>query len=286
MRSTSARSVGRMCRITSASGACDSRSARASTNTSACGRSSPARHREPASQRHTASESISSSSARTAEGEYAGVGGRTGGRGAGAEIATQTAIFTEGGCERIIRYAFDLAATRPRRKVTSVTKSNAQQYGMTLWDDVFHAVAADYPDVETEQWLVDAMAARFVLRPETLDVVVARTCSAISFRTLAARSPAASASPPAPTSIRSAASRACSNRSMVPRRISPGRASPIPIGQIGSAALMLDHLGLPDEARRIVAAIEHTTANGPTTPDLGGSARTTEVGDAIANALN
>ncbi len=106
------------------------------------------------------------------EGEYAGVGGRTG-AGRGSEIATQTAVFTEVGCERIIRYAFDLAMTRPRRKVTSVTKSNAQQYGMTLWDDVFKRVAAEYPDVTTESWLVDAMAARFVLRPETLDVVVA-----------------------------------------------------------------------------------------------------------------
>ena len=88
------------------------------------------------------------------------------------EIAIQAGLFTEEGCERIIRFAFDLALRR-RRKVTSVTKSNAQQYGMTLWDEVFASVAGDYPGVETEQWLVDAMAARFVLRPETLDVVVA-----------------------------------------------------------------------------------------------------------------
>src|SRR5215211_6743271 len=106
------------------------------------------------------------------EGEYAGVGGRTG-AGRGSEIAQQTAVFTEVGCERIIRYAFELALTRPRRKVTSVTKSNAQQYGMTLWDEVFARIAAQYPNVETEQWLVDAMAARFVLKPQTLDVVVA-----------------------------------------------------------------------------------------------------------------
>ena len=118
----------------------------------------------------------------------------------GQEIAIQTAVFTAEGCERIIRYAFDLALTRKRKKVTSVTKSNAQQYGMVLWDEVFRRVAPDYPDVETEQWLVDAMAARFVLRPETLDVVVARTCSATSCPTSAARSPAAWASPPAPTS--------------------------------------------------------------------------------------
>ncbi|MFM8594390.1 MAG: isocitrate/isopropylmalate family dehydrogenase, partial [Chloroflexota bacterium] len=108
------------------------------------------------------------------EGEYAGLGGRNlGGRGPGNEVAVQSALFTEKGCERIIRYAFDLAMSRPRHKVTSVTKSNAQQYGMTLWDETFARVAREYPDVETEQWLVDAMAARFVLRPETLDVVVA-----------------------------------------------------------------------------------------------------------------
>ncbi|HYH28919.1 MAG TPA: isocitrate/isopropylmalate family dehydrogenase, partial [Pseudonocardia sp.] len=107
------------------------------------------------------------------EGEYAGFGGRNlAGRGPGNEVALQTALFTEKGCERIMRFAFDLARTRPRKKVSSVTKSNAQQYGMVLWDDTFRRVAAEYPDVETEQWLVDAMAARFVLRPETLEVVV------------------------------------------------------------------------------------------------------------------
>src|ERR1700704_2737340 len=108
------------------------------------------------------------------EGEYAGIGGRNlAARGHGKAIAIQAGLFTEEGCERIMRFAFDLALTRRRRKVTSVTKSNAQQYGMTLWDEDFARVASDYPGVETEQWLVDAMAARFVLRPETLEVVVA-----------------------------------------------------------------------------------------------------------------
>src|SRR5690242_18562460 len=107
------------------------------------------------------------------EGEYAGIGGRNlAPRGRDREVATQTALFTAQGCERIMRYAFELARSRKRRKVTSVTKSNAQQYGMVLWDETFDRVRADYPDVETEQWLVDAMAARFVLRPETLEVVV------------------------------------------------------------------------------------------------------------------
>ncbi|HLN13361.1 MAG TPA: isocitrate/isopropylmalate family dehydrogenase, partial [bacterium] len=108
------------------------------------------------------------------EGEYAGLGGRNlHGRGPGKEVAIQSSLFTEEGCERIMRFAFELARGRARKKVTSVTKSNAQQYGMVLWDEVFRRVARDYPDVETDQGLVDAMAARFVLRPDTLEVVVA-----------------------------------------------------------------------------------------------------------------
>src|SRR5437763_13569522 len=113
------------------------------------------------------------------EGEYAGLGGRNlGGRGPGGEVAVQSSLFTEIGCERIIRFAFDLARSRPRRRLSSVTKSNAQQYGMVLWDEVFHRVAADYPDVIADSVLVDAMAARFVLRPESLDVVVASNLNA------------------------------------------------------------------------------------------------------------
>jgi tartrate dehydrogenase/decarboxylase/D-malate dehydrogenase len=218
------------------------------------------------------------------EGEYAGVGGRTG-AGRGAEIATQTAVFTEVGCERIIRYAFDLARTRPKAKVTSVTKSNAQQYGMTLWDDVFHRVAGDYADVRTEQWLVDAMAARFVLKPETLDVVVGSNLFGDILSDLG--------------SALAGSLGIAASANIDPERRKPSMFEPVhgsapdiagqgianPIGQIWSAALMLDHLGLPDEASRIVKAIEQTTAAGQTTADLGGNLRTTEVGDAIVAAL-
>ena len=113
------------------------------------------------------------------EGEYAGLGGRNlAGRGPGNEVAVQSSLFTEKGCERIIRFAFDLARTRTVQKVSSVTKSNAQQYGMVLWDEVFARVAADYPDVQTESVLVDAMSAKFVLRPEDLSVVVASNLNA------------------------------------------------------------------------------------------------------------
>ena len=93
-------------------------------------------------------------------------------------MALQTALFTDKGCERIIRFAFDLARTRTVKKVSSVTKSNAQQYGMVLWDEVFARVAVDYPDVESESVLVDAMSAKFVLRPEDLSVVVASNLNA------------------------------------------------------------------------------------------------------------
>src|SRR3954471_3909308 len=113
------------------------------------------------------------------EGEYAGLGGRNlSARGPGNEVALQTSLFTEKGCERIMRFAFELARTRTVKKVSSVTKSNAQQYGMVLWDEVFNRVALDYPDVQTESVLVDAMSAKFVLHPEDLSVVVASNLNA------------------------------------------------------------------------------------------------------------
>jgi tartrate dehydrogenase/decarboxylase/D-malate dehydrogenase len=218
------------------------------------------------------------------EGEYAGVGGRTG-AGRGAEIATQTAVFTEVGCERIIRYAFDLGMTRPRRKVTSVTKSNAQQYGMTLWDDVFSRVAQDYPAIESEQWLVDAMAARFVLKPESLDVVVGSNLFGDILSDLG--------------SALAGSLGIAASANIDPERRKPSMFEPVhgsapdiagkgianPIGQVWSAALMLDHLGLPTEADRIVRAIESTTRTGQTTPDLGGRLNTSEAGTAIVRAL-
>ncbi len=105
------------------------------------------------------------------EGEYSGVGGRVH-VGTPHEIAIQTSVFTRYAIERLIRFGFDLARRRPRRKVTSVTKSNAQQYSFVFWDEIFAEIAAQYPDVQTEKWHVDAMAARFVTHPETLDVVV------------------------------------------------------------------------------------------------------------------
>lgn len=220
------------------------------------------------------------------EGEYAGIGGRNlTGRGRGKEVAIQAGLFTEEGCERVIRYAFNLALTRKRKKVTSVTKSNAQQYGMVLWDEVFRRVSLEFPGVETEQWLVDAMAARFVLRPETLEVVVASNLFADILSDLGSALAG---------SLGIAASANLDPERRYPSMFEPvhgsapdiaGKGIANPIAAVWSAALMLEHLGLPGEAATIMAAIEAVTATGQLTPDLGGTCTTREVGDAILAAL-
>ncbi|MBO0805245.1 MAG: tartrate dehydrogenase [Nocardiopsaceae bacterium] len=220
------------------------------------------------------------------EGEYVGAGGRNlSGRGPGSEVAVQTALFTERGCERIMRFAFDLARTRPHKKVSSVTKSNAQQFGMVLWDEAFARVAADYPDVESESVLVDAMAARFVLRPEDLSVVVASNLHADILSDLGSALAG---------SLGVAASANLNPGRGFPSMFEPvhgsapdiaGRGVANPVGAIGSAALMLDHLGLPAPARQVRAAIDATTARGLLTPDLGGTATTDQVVAAVTAAL-
>ncbi|MFD4977243.1 tartrate dehydrogenase [Streptomyces sp. NPDC058424] len=221
------------------------------------------------------------------EGEYAGLGGRNlGGRGPGGEVAVQSALFTEVGCERIMRFAFDLARTRAHRKVSAVTKSNAQQYGMVLWDDVFKRVAADYPDVETESVLVDAMSAKFVLKPEDLSVVVASNLNADILSDLG--------------SALAGSLGLAASANLNPERRFPGMFEPVhgsapdiagqglanPIGAVGSAALMLEHLGLPDQAARLHKAIEATTSAGILTRDVGGTASTEDVTKALIDALN
>lgn len=220
------------------------------------------------------------------EGEYAGLGGRNlAGRGPGNEVALQTALFTEKGCERIMRFAFDLARGRERKKVSSVTKSNAQQYGMVLWDEVFERVAADYPDVETESVLVDAMSAKFVLHPEDLSVVVASNLNADILSDLGSALAG---------SLGLAASANLNPDRRFPSMFEPvhgsapdiaGQGLANPIGAIGSAALMLEHFGLTDEVTRVREAIEATTASGLLTPDVGGTAKTDEIVEAILTHL-
>src|ERR1700742_1449700 len=209
------------------------------------------------------------------EGEYAGLGGRNlSARGPGNEVALQTALFTDKGCERIMRFAFDLARTRTVKKVSSVTKSNAQQYGMVLWDEVFKRVALDYPDVESESVLVDAMSAKFVLHPEDLSVVVASNLNADILSDLGSALAG---------SLGIAASANLNPEHRFPSMFEPvhapapdlaGKGSASPVAAIWSAGLMLDHLGLPAESAAIMSAIESVTAAGLLTPDLGGTCTT------------
>lgn len=221
------------------------------------------------------------------EGEYAGIGGRNlSGRGPGNEVALQTALFTEKGCERIIRFAFDLARTRTVKKVSSVTKSNAQQYGMVLWDEVFNRVALDYPDVRTESVLVDAMSAKFILNPEDLSVVVASNLNADILSDLGSALAG---------SLGLAASANLNPERRFPSMFEPvhgtapdiaGKGISNPIGAIASAALMLDHFGLHEEGRQVEAAIEAATASGNLTRDIGGTSSTDTVTAAIIEALS
>ena len=220
------------------------------------------------------------------EGEYAGFGGRNlSGRGPGNEVALQTALFTEKGCERVMRYSFDLARTRKVKKVSSVTKSNAQQYGMVLWDEVFARVARDYPDVETESVLVDAMSAKFVLHPEDLSVVVASNLNADILSDLGSALAG---------SLGLAASANINPERRFPSMFEPvhgsapdiaGQGISNPVGTISSGALMLRHFGLDAEADRLEDVIAKVTGADMKTRDIGGTATTDEVTDAIISAL-
>jgi tartrate dehydrogenase/decarboxylase/D-malate dehydrogenase len=221
------------------------------------------------------------------EGEYAGIGGRNlAGRGRGKEVAIQAGLFTEEGCERIMRFAFELARRRKRQKVTSVTKSNAQGHAMTLWDEVFARVKQDYPEAETEQWLVDAMAARFVLRPETLEVVVASNLFADILSDLGSALAG---------SLGIAASANLNPERRYPSMFEPvhgsapdiaGQGIANPLGAIWAGALMLEHLGQPAAGAAVLDAMARVLAAGePRTRDLGGTAGTKEVAAAVAGAI-
>ncbi|MSP14620.1 MAG: tartrate dehydrogenase [Chloroflexi bacterium] len=219
------------------------------------------------------------------EGEYAGAGGRAH-RGLPIEVAVETSIFSRVGVERIIRYAFKLARSRPRKRLANVTKSNAQQHTLTFWDEIFAEVGKEYPDITTERVLVDAMAARFVLKPESLDVVVASNLFADILTDLGGAICGSLGLAP--------------SANLNPERHYPSMFEPVhgsapdifgqgianPIGMIWSGALMLDFLGETRAANLIVAAISAVTGEGRLLPpDLGGSASTQQLGDAIAARL-
>jgi tartrate dehydrogenase/decarboxylase/D-malate dehydrogenase len=219
------------------------------------------------------------------EGEYAGLGGRLH-RGTPHEVAEQTGLFTRRGIERILRFGFETARARPRRLLASATKSNALQHSMVLWDEVAERMRADYPDVEFRKYHVDALAARMVTHPQSLDVIVASNLFGDIITDLgAAISGSLGIAPGA---------------NINPERTYPSMFEPIhgsapdiagrgianPIGAIWAGALMLDHLGHRDLHDRIVAAIERVVAAGAhRTPDLGGAGTTAEMTKAVAAAL-
>ena len=219
------------------------------------------------------------------EGEYAGLGGRLH-RGTPHEVAEQTGLFTRRGIERVVRYACELAMSRPRRLLASATKSNALQHSMVLWDEVVDGVARDFPALTIRRYHVDALAARMVTHPQTLDVMVASNLFGDILTDLgAAVSGSLGVAPGA---------------NLNPSREYPSMFEPIhgsapdiagrgianPIGAIWAAALMLDHLGEPEAGREMVAAIERVLAEGRVrTPDLGGTATTADMTAAITAAL-
>ena len=218
------------------------------------------------------------------EGEYAPIGGRLY-DGFPDEIAVQTAVFTRRGCERIMRAAFE-GARRRRRKVTSVTKSNAQIYGMVLWDEVFKSVALDYPDVATDSLLVDAAAMDFVRRPESFDVVVASNLFGDILTDLSAI---------VTGSVGLAASGNINPERRYPSMFEPvhgsapdiaGKGIANPLAAILSAGMLLDHLGLRESAAAVHRAVASVLKTGhPRTPDLGGTGTTVTVADAVIAAL-
>ena len=215
------------------------------------------------------------------EGEYSGVGGRVH-QGHPIEAATDVSIMTRVGVERILRHAFRLAQSRPRKLLTVVTKSNAQRHAMVMWDQIAAEVAREFPDVTWDKELVDAATARMVNRPRSLDTLVATNLHADILSDLAAA--LAGSLGIAPTG------------NIDPERRYPSMFEPIhgsafdimgqglanPIGTFWSVVMMLEHLGEPEAARRVMQAIEQVTADASLhTRDLGGSATTGEVTRAV-----
>ena len=219
------------------------------------------------------------------EGEYAGIGGRVH-QGHPTEVATDVSILTRTGVERIMRYAFGLAQSRPRKLLTVVTKSNAQRHAMVMWDEIAEQISHEFPEVRWDKELVDAATARMVNLPESLDTMVATNLHADILSDLAAALGGSLGI--APTG------------NIDPERRYPSMFEPIhgsafdimgkglanPIGTFWSCVMMLEHLGEPLAAGRIMQAIEHVTGNPALhTRDLGGQATTAQVTEAVCKAL-
>jgi tartrate dehydrogenase/decarboxylase/D-malate dehydrogenase len=219
------------------------------------------------------------------EGEYAGQGGRSH-KGHPEEVATEVSIFTRAGVKRIMRFAFALAQSRPRKLLTVVTKSNAQRHGMVLWDEIAAEVAAEFPDVRSDKMLVDAMTMRMTLRPQTLDTIVATNLHADILSDLAAA--LAGSLGIAPTAN-------LNPEGKFPSMFEPihgsafdivGKGIANPIGTFWTGAMLLGHLGEAGAAARLMRAVERVTADKVLhTPDLGGRATTRQVTEAVLAAL-
>ena len=219
------------------------------------------------------------------EGEYVGAGGRLH-RGLPNELALETAVFSRLSTERVMRYAFQLSHKR-RKNLINATKSNAQQHTMTFWDEIFEQLASEYPDVKTERVLIDALAARFVLSPESLDVIVASNLFGDILTDLGAAicgsmgiAPSANINPE-----RKYPSMFEPVHGSAPEIVGKGIANPI--AMIWCAALMLDFIGEKEAAALIESAIHGVTKNQKIlTPDLGGDSTTQQVTDAIIDNLS
>jgi len=218
------------------------------------------------------------------EGEYSGMGGRAH-RGLPEEVGTEVAIFTRAGVSRIMRFAFQLAQSRPRKLLTVVTKSNAQRHGMVMWDEIAAEVSKDFPDVTSDKMLVDAMTVRMILKPRSLDTIVATNLHADILSDLAGA--LAGSLGIAPTA------------NIDPERRFPSMFEPIhgsafdiagkgianPVATFWTAAQMLEHLGEANAAARLMRAVEEVTGDRVLTPDVGGKATTREVTEAVCRAI-
>jgi len=218
------------------------------------------------------------------EGEYSSVGGRMY-EGTEREVVFQQSVFSRKGVDRILKFAFELAKKRPKKHLTSATKSNGISITMPYWDERVEAMAKTYPDVKWDKFHIDILSAHFVQHPDWFDVVVASNLFGDILSDLG----------PACTGTIAIAPSGNIN----PERVFPSLFEPVhgsapdiagqgianPIGQIWSAAMMLDHLGEPEAAAAVMRGIERALAEGPRTPDLGGKATTKELGKAIAESI-
>jgi tartrate dehydrogenase/decarboxylase / D-malate dehydrogenase len=219
------------------------------------------------------------------EGEYSEIGGRLY-KGTDAELAVQQAVFTRKGCDRVMRYAFELARTRPRRHLTSATKSNGIIHSMPYWDERFAAMAREYPDVKTAQYHIDILTAHFVQHPDWFDVVVGSNLFGDILSDLG---------PAIAGSIGLAPGGNINPEKTHPSMFEPvhgsapdiaGKGIANPVAQVWTGAMLLEHLGHAAAAHAVVRAVETLVADGKTvTRDLGGKASTREVGQALASLI-